>query len=165
MTNTQRHFYSLLLGVTALGLTACTTMTEYNCSNSTDWYKVAHNSASMGERSDISNLQKTCPQKMTKENSEAYLKGYNEQIANYCKPDYFRYLGENDQWGNWGSCPAERQSELTKANSKGRDISSLNWRIQRIESELKSDTITDKERETLEKESNEKKAKLATLTE
>ena len=130
---------SLILGSGALLLTlaGCASMSEQECS-ATDWRTVGYEDGVAGRSSDrIGQHRKACAKHGVTPDLDAYQKGRNEGLREYCTPDNGYRQGVRGA-ALVTSCPAELKESFELAYDQGYELFSLRDRVHRANDELEA---------------------------
>ena len=134
-----RALLSLTLGasVLLLSISACTSMSQQECM-ATDWRTVGYEDGVAGRSGDsIGQHRKACAKHGIAPDLDAYQRGRNDGLREYCTPDNGYRQGVRGA-ALVTSCPAELKEDFEVAYDQGYELFSLRDRVYRATNELEA---------------------------
>lgn len=125
----------LTIGLIALALQACATMSEDECVVS-DWHTIGYEDGAAGQAaSRIGEHRKACAKHGVAPDLAAYQAGREQGLHEFCQPDNGFNLGARG--GHYsGACPAELDGEFRAAYNDGRQLHELESRVNSTTSQI-----------------------------
>ncbi len=126
-----------LISILTLLTIGCSSVSKEMCVN-TDWQEEGHKDGLKGlPEESILKLSKTCKDKGVKIPIVDYKTGWLKGIAQYCSPEKGFELGLKDSDAEIKNCPVELRTSFSTNYEKGKELNTLNSKIDKFESEIK----------------------------
>lgn len=137
MRSKARRASLAALSLAALALHGCATMDESECLAS-DWRTVGYEDGAAGRSAErIGEYRKACAKHGVAPDLPAYQEGRSQGLREYCQPANGFRVGARGG-GYAGICPAELDGAFVSAYESGRQLHTLQARVQRASSQLES---------------------------
>ncbi len=143
---------SILMLMTALGLSGCATMNSDECMT-VDWSTVGYEDGAMGYGADrLGKHRKACAKHGVAPDFAAYQDGRDQGLQEYCQPSRGFSVGSNGGSYN-GVCSAHYENDFLDAYNSGRHLYTLRSNVNRANSAINSrknelDDIADEVRDS-----------------
>jgi hypothetical protein len=104
-------------------LAGCETMSAEECSTA-DWAQLGYNDANSNGTDGFANRAESCAEKGISADNDAYRRGFEDGIRNFCQPERgFEFARRGSSFN--GYCPADLDSDFRYAYADGRRVYEL----------------------------------------
>lgn len=127
---------TVLPAATLILLSACATLSKEEC-RTADWYTIGYEDGASGHvAARIGEHREACAKAGVKPDTDAYLLGRDDGLADFCRPQSGYHAGSQGKAYN-GVCPADLEPAFLTAYREGKAIHEVESEIDHLETDLR----------------------------